>query len=209
MELPVTLQPRERVLLTVKRHPIYVILKIISAAAAGLIPAVLLRWLGLGVAGATGLAATLLWGVGAAWVLFWVLWAFFVWYRHQHDLWIITNQRLLDLYKRDPFHQTLSSADLVNVQDISVSRSGLFATLFRFGDVRCQTAGTNASFILSGVPNPNGVLATIDQARDTARLEIARGELPGEGAVLPRVTSTPARFGVPDSIPRSRPPTDG
>jgi hypothetical protein len=45
----------------------------------------------------------------------------------------------------------------------------VFQTLFNFGHVRCQTAGTLENFVISGVPNPQRVLQVVDTARDAAR----------------------------------------
>jgi uncharacterized membrane protein YdbT with pleckstrin-like domain len=205
-KLPVDLQPREHVLLIARRHPVYTIMMLVAEALAAIVPAALVLWLLLSVVDVSGIFRTISIIVVALWLLYWLVQMAFVWYHYRHDLWIITNQRILDLYRKNPFNQSLSSADLVNVQDISVSRSGLLATIFKFGDVRCQTAGTNASFTLSGVPNPNSVLATIDAARDRARLENARGELPGgmEDDTSPRADlRRPADAAVPDSVPRT------
>jgi hypothetical protein len=66
----------------------------------------------------------------------------------------------------------MASADLVGVEDMSVHKSGIVATLFNFGTVNMQTAGAQSRFIISGVPNPGGVLALIDAHRDIARKEL-------------------------------------
>ena len=84
---------------------------------------------------------------------------------------IITNQRLIDVLKTNWVHQTIASADLANVQDIGVVRSGVLATTFNFGDVQCETAGQISRFTLSGIPKPTDVLSMIDAARDAARRE--------------------------------------
>ena len=39
-----------------------------------------------------------------------------------------------------PFSHRLATADLVNVQDISVEKIGFIPTVLGFGDVVCQTA---------------------------------------------------------------------
>lgn len=220
-KLPVELQPRESVILLARRHPVYTIFKLVADALAGIVPAALLLWLAIWVFDATGLVRTAVIAVAVLWLMFWLVQIVIVWYHYRHDFWIVTNQRLIDLYKKNPFNQSLSSADLVNVQDISVNQRGLLPTIFKFGDVRCQTAGVNTIFTLAGVPNPASVLATIDAARDRARLENARGELPGGGepdrASMPgvrRYSDAPVPDSVPrpvppDAVPRSRPPDGG
>jgi hypothetical protein len=164
MKLPVDLQDGESVVMVLRRHPVYLALKLVAVLLIILVPVGLLLWLGIG-----GLTGQILWGIAALWAVFWLVRAYFIWYRHQNDLWIVTNQRLIDSYKRNWFHSQVASADLVNVQDISVARSGLLATIFNFGDVRCQTAGEVSAFVLSDIPHPSRVLTLVDTTRDAAR----------------------------------------
>jgi hypothetical protein len=199
MKLPVDLQAGESVVLRVRRHPVYVIAKLDGVVLVGVVPIALALWLGFGVAGAGGILATVLAAACALWGVYWLVRGYFVWFRHHHDEWIVTNQRLLDAYKRHWFDQQLASADLINLQDISVHRSGLLATVFNFGDVRCETAGERSAFVLSAVPRPSAVLSTIDATRDAARQDVAGG-----GPRHPRAFPEPDDDGppIPDAVPR-------
>jgi membrane protein YdbS with pleckstrin-like domain len=182
MDLPVALQPGETVVLRVRRHPIYVTLKLAAVTLVAVVPVALALWLANRTAGMGSTAGRIVLAVCAVWLLYWLVRGYFIWYRHEHDQWMVTNQRLIDSYKRHWFDHRVSSADLVNVQDISVHRSGLLATLFNFGDVRCQTAGTESVFVLSAIPRPAEVLGIVDAARDAARLDAHRGPRPQTGA---------------------------
>lgn len=175
MKLPVELQPHEALILRVRRHPAYLWVKLAGAALLGIVPPLVALWLGLAIAGLDGAPRLGLIGVCALWAAYAAGRCYFIWYRHQHDEWIVTNQRLIDSYKRNWFDHKLSSADLVNVQDIFIDKSGPLATILDFGDVRCQTAGTNATFVLSAIPRPSRVLGVIDAARDAARQELQSG----------------------------------
>jgi hypothetical protein len=108
--------------------------------------------------------------------VFWAVRAFLEWYRYHHDIWVITNQRLVDAYKKNPFNLRVASADLVNVQDMAVERHGILATVLNYGDVVCQTAGANESFMITGVPDPRAIQARLDRERDRERM---RGNRPG------------------------------
>jgi hypothetical protein len=99
-----------------------------------------------------------------------------------NDEWVITNQRIVDSYKRHWFHQNLASADLINVQDMRVEKSGVMATIFNFGDLHCQTAGSRENFILADIPNPAKVLDLIDEARDQARRSATAAPTPTDQA---------------------------
>lgn len=163
MSTPVQLQHDEHVIKILRRHPVYMILQIVGIIIVALIVIWLLNWL----------RATF----GATWfttltvltVIIGALAAFFVWYQYQNDMWLITDQRLVDSTKRNPFNHEVASADLLNVQDIAITKRGIFPTMFNFGEVRCQTASATQVFTLHGVPNPNMVLELIDQTRDKAR----------------------------------------
>jgi hypothetical protein len=121
---------------------------------------------------------------------------FLTWYAYSHDMWVITDQRLIDVRKPNPIRLELASADMTDVLDMSVDRSGILGTMFNFGDVRCQTAGTATNFVLAGVPDPAGVQALIDRTRDDARgggsrrhpQQYAPQEEPAPAAEEPRST---------------------
>jgi hypothetical protein len=165
-KLPFTLQSSENVLRVCRRHWVYLwphIFMLLAAAIAPIVAAFILldlvdvSW------------GTLLTIVAVVWALFWLVKAYLAWYQYHHDIWVITNQRLVDAFKKNPFNLRVASADLVNVQDISVDRSGILATALDFGDITCQTAGTNQSFKLTGIPDPRDIQLLIDRERDRER----------------------------------------
>lgn len=165
MNLPVQLQGDEQVIALLRRHPVYIILEIVGIIILAMLLVSAFTWVQTQVSALSStvdilnilIAVVALGAVGL------------IYYQYRNDLWLLTNQRLVDSIKTNPFSHEVASADLLNVQDISVSKKGIFPTLFNFGDVRCQTAGTTLAFTLCGVPNPNGVLELIDETRDRAR----------------------------------------
>jgi hypothetical protein len=166
-QLPFSLQASETVLQVCKRHWVYLwphILLLLTAAIAPIVAAYLI----LDLVGVDW--GSLLTVVAAVWVLFWLVKAYLAWYQYHHDVWVITNQRLVDAFKKNPFNLRVASADLVNVQDISIDRSGILATTLDFGDITCQTAGTAQSFKLTGIPDPRDVQLLIDRERDRERM---------------------------------------
>jgi hypothetical protein len=168
-KLPFELQSGEQVLAFVRRHWLYFSLRMAGTVVAGLggtLLAVAAVAMTFGFDGWPGRIAAL---VIAAWALTWLVRGYFTWYRYQNDIWVVTNQRLVDSLKRHWFHHQMASTDLVDVEDLRVERHGLLETLFDFGDVQCQTAGVVQNFVLSGVPKPARLLAVVDAARDAAR----------------------------------------
>lgn len=165
MNLPVQLQGDEQIIALLRRHPVYVVLQIIGIIILAMLLVSAFTWVQSQVAALRLfmdilIIATAIIVLGAVGLIY---------YRYRNDLWLVTNQRLVDSIKTSPFSHEVASADLLNVQDIAVSKRGVFPTIFNFGDVSCQTAGSAGVFILRGVPNPNGVLELIDQTRDNAR----------------------------------------
>ena len=172
--LPMDLQANENVVHIARRHIIYLFLKMFWALIGGVVPLIVLIILTLNAEGSTRsllLVLTLVWGLGTFLVLY------FIWYRYQNDMWIITNQRLIDSKKLHWFDHQMASTDLINVEDMSVDRSGFLPTIFNYGNVNCETAGSSNRFILYGIPDPARVMAIVDELRDNARQQL--GYRPG------------------------------
>jgi len=172
-ELPFPLQEGETVIQLCRRHWWYLwpqtLLFVISAFLPIAFIAVLLD------------LATILddlgiwfWLVALVWVAYWTVRALLNWYRYHHDIWVVTNQRLIDSFKPNPFNLRVSTADLVNVQDMSVSKNGILATILNFGNVDCETAGAGEEdFMIAGIPRPEELQLLIDKERDRERARLA------------------------------------
>lgn len=166
----VELQPAEQVTLLCRRHWLYLYPRLAADLLAAALPVLIAAWLARRVGGRADAILALL---STAWVAGWGVRAYFHWYRYHHDIWVITDQRLLDAFRRNWFHRQLASADLVDIEDVSVHRDGLLPTLFHYGDLRVQTAGEQSNFVLAGIPDPEHVLTVLDAVRDRARRDAA------------------------------------
>src|SRR5438105_15843750 len=96
VKLPFPLQDGERVILLTRRHWLYFVPRFIGYALAAIVPVVALL-LGLAAAGqlhGTGLKAALV--ACAVWVLFWIVRVAVLKYRYDHDIWVVTNLRMVD-----------------------------------------------------------------------------------------------------------------
>jgi hypothetical protein len=169
-KLPFPMQDGESVLIVCRRHWLYLWPRLIlmTLVAVGLTAVV--AWVLSEVGAFEGIGRTAFFIVAAVWLLYWGTRIFLTWYRYNNDIWVVTNQRLVDSLKTNPFNLQVSTADLVNVQDITVHRSGILRTIFDFGDILCQTAAERQAFVLSGIPRPRAVQALIDRERDRERL---------------------------------------
>jgi hypothetical protein len=170
MKFPFPLQEGEEVLTLARRHWLFVWPKIIAGGLTALVVVVgfwwgMLRldWADNDVPRWLGLAATV------AWLGYWSVRLYFFKYRYDNDIWVVSNQRIIDSVKNHWFHLQMSTADLVDIEDMSVTRTGILGTLFDFGDIDCQTAGAVRKFALRGIPQPREVQALVDRLRDEAR----------------------------------------
>ncbi len=174
MKLPFQLQATETVSMVLRRHWVHLYPRLALLVLAAVAPPIGL-WVGADAIGdPSGAVRIVLLAVMTIWAAYWLTTTYLLWYRYEHDVWIVTDQRLVDSLKRHWFHHQMSSVDLADIEDVSVERDGVFRTMFDYGDVQVQTAAQRANFVLSAIPHPSDVLTQVDAARDLAR----RGTIP-------------------------------
>src|SRR3990167_4657653 len=109
------------------------------------------------------------------WFLFTVgvaLYRFIFWY---FNVYILTNERVVDIDFRGILHKETSYAKLSQIQDVSPKIIGFFSTFFHYGNVFIQTAAERPEFEFHYVARPDKVAREI---LEQVRLEEA--EAPGE-----------------------------
>jgi hypothetical protein len=168
------LQQNEQVIEVCRKHWWYLWPRAAWYAVLALAPVIIIAVIVSKIAGLDGTVGGVFWIIALVYLVYWAVRIFLNWYRYHNDIWVITNQRLIDSTKTTPFRMKMSSADLVNVQDMTVERNGIFATMFHFGDVVCQTAAEVGEFRMVGVPHPQEIQLLVDKERDRERLR-ARG----------------------------------
>lgn len=178
--LPIPLQEGETVIELRRRHWWFLWPQTIVFVLAAVVPVAIAAFL-LDLADILDDLGIWFWLVALIWVLYWAARALLNWYRYHHDIWVITNQRIIDSFKAHPFNLRVSTADLVNVQDMSVNKNGLLPTLLNFGNIDCETAGgPEQDFKITGVPRPEDLQLLIDKERDRERARFG-----GPGAATP------------------------
>ena len=170
--LPLPIQPGERVLLLKKRHWLFLWPTVLLNLALGIIPTVAFIWL-IDAIGVEGAIANV---IIAIYLVFFLIRLILVWYKYTHDYWVVTNQRVIDIKRNNPLNMAISTADLVNIQDMTIRRNGILRTALDYGDVVCQTAGIDSDFTIAGVSDPRAVQALVDRERDRERMRV-RGSL--------------------------------
>lgn len=73
------------------------------------------------------------------------------------DMWIVTNERVINAEQNGLFSRTISELHLNQIQDVTSEMHGLVATFLTYGDVIIQTAGTKERFHFEQIDNPDKV----------------------------------------------------
>ena len=76
---------------------------------------------------------------------------------------IITNQRVIDVDFHAVIYKEVTETLLSKVEDVTAKSGGFIASLFDFGHVFVQTAGTEANIEFFHVPRPSEVTKIINQ----------------------------------------------
>lgn len=160
----ITFHDGEEVVLEVRRHwivvaPIYAVLAILAAAPLvlyGVLDALPISF------EAAGWGPALPAFAYSAWLL--ALWVggYFVWLDYHLDVWIVTNERLIDVEQKGIFRREISSLRFERIQDITAEVDGVLATMLKFGDIKVQTAGDTSEFVITNINRPQAVVDTIN-----------------------------------------------
>ncbi len=85
---------------------------------------------------------------------------FLDWY---YNISLITPKRVLDIELKDLVYKKISATKISLVQDINYTQTGTIRTLFNFGEVLIQTAGTQDNFYVNSVPRPEVVVRIVEE----------------------------------------------
>lgn len=91
---------------------------------------------------------------------------FINWY---FNVYIVTNERVVDVDFINIIYREVSSTRLNLIQDVTVRTGGVIRVIFDYGDVFIQTAGTEVNFDFHAVPHPQTVAREIEIFMQEAR----------------------------------------
>ena len=155
----ITLYPDEKILMVVHKHWIAFFSKILIVAVL-LIAPITLAGLFLNTGAISNDAVIYIRFFTINYLMVIILVAFLFWMDHYLDLWIITNQRVIDVEQHGLFRRETSEFGIDKVQDITVEVPHMLATFLKYGNLRIQTAGER-SFTIKDVPNIYEIKKTI------------------------------------------------
>ena len=86
--------------------------------------------------------------------------AFLSWF---YNVYIITDERVIDVDFLSLIYKNISAAKLDNIEDITSTSSGALATIFDIGTIKIQTAAEVTEFEFSHVPHPEKVTTLLNE----------------------------------------------
>jgi len=108
------------------------------------------------------------------------LYGFLVWLDYYLDVWIVTNERIINIEQKGLFTRRISELRLARVQDVTTTVNGFVSTVLNFGDVHVQTAAEEEHFVFRQVGDP---FAVKDEIMRLSR-EVAKDDMREIAAAL-------------------------
>lgn len=186
------LQPGEQVICEIRRHPIglfgvYGVSAIILAVAlvvAFLAPSYLADQvqqirLGVVLGAVVVMAVTLLYMYVATIV-------------YNANRWIVTSDSITQILQTSLFDKQTSQLSLANLEDVTVDQDGMLQSLFGFGTLHVESAGSGGKFFFTFCPDPDGCARKVIAAH-----EAYIAEKPEETHVTNRPLATVKSFNQP------------
>ncbi|TSC53722.1 MAG: hypothetical protein LiPW39_105 [Parcubacteria group bacterium LiPW_39] len=161
-----TLAPNEQIILLLRRHWLRLTLKLAEVGILIFVPPLIYLLL-------VFVWPSLMQNEGANpifWyfaLLFWLITSGFLWLAWLDwylDIWLVTNQRIIDIEQRRLFNRRVLACGLDKIQNVTAKTGGLLATFFKYGNVEIKTADETSQIIFYQVPSPNVVQDKILQA---------------------------------------------
>jgi uncharacterized membrane protein YdbT with pleckstrin-like domain len=93
------------------------------------------------------------------------------------NIYILTDERVVDVDFQNIFFRKISTAKTEEIQDVNVQSSGSFETFFGYGSIFIQTAAEVSQFEFLAIPNPDKVGKIINQLIDAEEQEKLEGRV--------------------------------
>jgi hypothetical protein len=200
------MQPGEKVLFELKRHPIGIITIYIMTGFVLVALGVITFGVAPDLISSAGSQAIsvggLLYFFFALLCLMFNLIATIVYWGNR---WVLTDDSITQITQTSLFHKESSSLALESLEDVTVDQHGIFPHIFNYGMLKAETAGQRSNFHFSYTPNPNYYAKKILEAHESENAK--RNHQP---AYYPQ--SQPQNFQQPNPYPpqyQPQPPAQG
>jgi len=99
---------------------------------------------------------------------------FLSWY---FNVYLVTDRKIVDIDFHNLLYKEIATAELDKIQDVTYKMGGVIRTLFGYGDVFIQTAGTEPNFDFLAVPRPSQVVPFIRGLKAKREQKLFKGRL--------------------------------
>lgn len=146
------LNPEEKIIIVIRKHWFVMARTAVIFVILLLIPSVVLTLLSVvSPPNVVPLESLINFGLSLYFLVL-LVFLFMLWMDYYLDIWIITNERIIDVNQKGLFNRTISEIPVKNVQDVIIEVHGVLETLLKFGTLKIQTAGPT-EFIINYAPN--------------------------------------------------------
>lgn len=164
----------EKIILFLRAHIITLVPAVLLIVFLVVLPVFIGFVLNLLGASVSFLSAAQIFLIDVFWYLLIFAYAFFRFVLWYFNVYILTNERIVDFDFRGLLNKEISYTTLIHVEDIEPKTVGFFGTFFNYGNVYIQTAAERPEFEFEKVPRPDSVAqAILEQVRKE------EGEAPG------------------------------
>lgn len=153
-----TQERKEEIVLLLRRHLITNVSWLAMTSIAALLPLPIVGFVSLDF-----IPAPYRLIITFVWYLFTFAFAFEKFLSWFFNVNIITDERIVDIDFPSILYKDISETKIDQVQDVSVKVGGFIRSLFNFGDVLIQTAGTVPEICFDAVPNPEQVSKILNE----------------------------------------------
>lgn len=115
------------------------------------------------------------------------LYGFLIWIDYYFDVWIITNERVVNIEQKGLFVRVVSELRFDRIQDVTSTVTGLIPTVLNYGDVAVQTAAEEERFVFRQVPDPYHIKDLLMKLSKSSMNEDLR-EMAASMQALPKIT---------------------
>ncbi len=145
------------------RKSLFVLAKVVALPVLGFVGIGLLAGLGLRLDVTPWILFSIL-GILGFFNFIWFIWQLENW---RNDIFQLTDRFVLDVDRKPfGFGESRKQAAIANIQNVDATRPGLLPTLFNYGFVSIDTAGSQSDIVFDYVPNPELIQSDIFQRID-------------------------------------------
>lgn len=113
---------------------------------------------------------------------------------YKANRWVVTSDSVTQISQTGLFNQATSQLSLANLEDVTVDQDGILQTLFNYGNLVVESAGERSKFVFTYCPNPHEYARQVIAAHE-AYIETR----PDEMRVFNKPLATVQSFNQPGS----------